>query len=100
MLLIAIAGALALAGLIASAIFRFGSARWTGRREIRVDRRAIWDSARTDRPSLSDEARAAASMREVRPLREVNFPREPRAADDPNERIAQMLARLARSAAT
>ena len=33
-------------------------------------------------------------------LPEGNLPREPRAADDPNERVAQMLARLARSAAT
>jgi hypothetical protein len=89
--LIAIVAALALAGLLASAIFRFGGARRTG---LRVDRRAIWDSVRADRPSPSDEARAAGSMREL------GLPYEPRPADDPNERIAQMLSRLARPATT
>jgi hypothetical protein len=91
---IVIVGALSLAGLIASAIFSFGGARRKRRREVNVDRRAVWDTPRTDRPSLSDEARAAASMREV------NLSRAPRAADDPNDGVAQMLARLARSAAT
>jgi hypothetical protein len=89
---IVIVGALSLAGLIASAIFSFGGTRRKRRRE--VDRRAVWDTPGTDRPSLSDEARAAASMREV------NLSRAPRAADDPNDGVAQMLARLARSAAT
>ena len=70
MLLIAILGALALAGLLASAIFRFGGRRRTS---IRVGRRVNWDSVRTDRPSLSDEARS------VRPMREPSiFRREPR----------------------
>lgn len=94
MLLIAIVGALALAGLLASAIVRFGGTRRSGRRNPRVDRRAIWDSARTGRPASSDETRAVASMREL------DLPRDPRTADDPNQRIAQILARLARSAAT
>ena len=94
MLLIAIVGALALAGLLASAIVRFGGTRRSGRRNPRVDRRAIWDSARTGRPASSDDTRAVASMREL------DLPRDPRTADDPNQRIAQMLARLARSAAT
>lgn len=94
MLLAAIAGALALAGLLAGAIFRFAGARRSGRREPGVNRLAIWDSVRTDRPTLSDEARATASMTEF------DLPREPRAAPDPNQRIAAMMARLARSAAT
>src|SRR4051812_41696060 len=51
MLLIIVAGALTFAGLIGSAIFRFGSMRQAGRRQIRSDRRAIWDLADTDRPS-------------------------------------------------
>ena len=36
----------------------------------------------------------------VRPVRELDFRREPRDADVPDERIEQMLARLARSNAT
>ncbi|MES2193047.1 MAG: hypothetical protein V4517_01405 [Pseudomonadota bacterium] len=76
MLLIAIVGALALAGLLASAILRFGSAR---HRTKRTGQRVNWDSVRSDRPSLSDEARA-------------------RTADDQEERIAQLLGRPPRTA--
>ena len=90
MLLIAIVGALALAGLLASAIFRLSGRR---RNNSRVDRRVNWDSVRTDRPSLSDEARARRCG--TRPAAAGSLPRELRAADDPNERIAQMLSRLA-----
>ena len=50
-LLLVILGALALAGLIGSAVFRFGNLRWTGRRKILVDRQAIWESANIDRRS-------------------------------------------------
>ena len=96
MLLIAILGALALAGLLASAIFRLSRRR----SNIRVDRRVNWDSVRTDRPSLSDEARAARSMRALDLLPQGSLPRELRAADDPDQRIAQMLSRLPRRAAT
>lgn len=93
MLLIIIAGALSFAGLIGSAIFRFGSRRQAGRRQIRSDRRAIWDLADTDRPSPPAYPRADVSMRRV------DIPRELREADDPNDRIAEMLARLSKSAA-
>jgi hypothetical protein len=77
-LLLAILGALALAGLIGSAVFRFGNLRWIGRRTIQVDRQAIWETANIDRRSPT--------------------PWELRTADDPNGRIEDMLARLARSA--
>lgn len=97
LLLIAILGALALAGLIASAIFRFSRPR---RNRGRVDRRVNWDSVRTDRPSLSDEARAARSMRELGLLPQGSLPRKPGASDDADERIAQMLSRSPRGAAT
>jgi hypothetical protein len=93
MLLIIIAGALTFAGLIGSAIFRFGSMRQAGRRQVRSDRRAIWDLADTDRPSPTAYPRADMSMRRV------DIPRELREADDPNDRIVEMLARLSRSAA-
>jgi hypothetical protein len=73
MLLTVIMGALSLAAVMGGAIFRFG-----GTRRIQPDRRSPrrvnWDVA--------------------------DIPREQRAADDPNRRIEQMLARLSRSAAT
>ena len=47
-LLLVILGALVLAGLIGSAVFRFGNLRWNGRRKIQVDRRAIWEHANID----------------------------------------------------
>jgi hypothetical protein len=94
MLLISILGALALAGVLVSAIFRLSGRR---RNNIRVDRRVNWDSVRADRPSLSDEARADRSNREPGLLPQGSLPRELRASD---ERIAQMLARPPRSAAT
>jgi hypothetical protein len=93
MLLIIIAGALTFAGLIGSAIFRFGSMRQAGRRQIRGDRRAVWDLADTGRPSPTAYPRADVSMRRV------DIPRELREADDPNDRIVEMLTRLSRSAA-
>ncbi len=93
MLLLVIIGALSFAGLIGSAIFRFGSKRQAGRRQIRGGRRAIWDAADTDRPSPTAYPRADVSMRRV------DIPLKPREADDPNDRIAEMLARLSRSAA-
>jgi hypothetical protein len=61
MLLIVILGALSIAGLIGSAVLRFGGTRPVGRRDMRGD---------------------------------------PRAADDPSRRIAEMMARLSRTAAT
>jgi hypothetical protein len=89
MLLIIMVGALSVAGLIGSAIVRFGKPS-----NVIVDRRVDWDSARINRPSLSDDARAAGS------IRKIDIPRAPRAADDPDQRISQMLERRARSTAT
>jgi hypothetical protein len=77
MLLIVVVSALSLAGLMGSAIYRFGGMRWNGRREIRLERRAIWDLAGNDR------LLPAAST-----------------ADDPKARIADMIARLSRPSAT
>jgi hypothetical protein len=94
MLLVVMMGALVLAGVMGSAIFRFGSMRQAGRRQTRGDRRAIWDSIDSDRPWPPAHPSADISMRRV------DIPREPREADDPNDRIAEMLARLSKSAAT
>jgi hypothetical protein len=44
-------GALVLAGVMGSAIFRFSRIRQAGRRQTRNDRRAIWDSVDTNRDS-------------------------------------------------
>ena len=92
MLLMVMAAALALAGVTASLVFRFGRARVV-QPEIWGDRRAIWDSIDTDRSSPS-------------PFPNDNVPRwrdhvarDPRAPDDPVRRVEEMLARLARSAA-
>jgi hypothetical protein len=95
MLLAVILGALALAGLMGSAIFRFGSSRRIDPRDMRLDRRAIWDSA-----STASTDRLSRQVYPDVPMRRIDMPRELRAADDPDERIAQMLQRLARSAAT
>jgi hypothetical protein len=92
-LLLVILGALGLAGLIGSAVFRFGSLRWIGGREIQIDRRAIWEQADFERrPPPANPDRAAH-------IRRDDIPWELRTADDPNGRIEEMLARLARSAA-
>jgi hypothetical protein len=92
-LLLAILGALMLAGLIGSAVFRFGNLRWIGRRTIQIDRRAIWDEANIDR-RLSPVDRDPGAR-----IRRDDIPWELRTADDPNGRVEQMLVRLARSAA-
>jgi hypothetical protein len=93
MLLLVILGALALAGLIGSAVFRFGNLRWIGRRKIQVDRRAIWEQANVNRRFSPVDLDSGARVRRD------DIPWELRTADDPNGRIQEMLARLARSAA-
>ena len=93
MLLLVMMSALVIAGVMGSAIFRFGSGRRAGR-QTRSDRRAIWDSVDTDRRSPPAYPRAEKS------LRRLDIPRELRQADDPNGRIAEMLARISKGAAT
>jgi len=103
MLLLTMAGALALAGITASLIFRFGRNRLV-QPEIRDDRRAIWDSVRAERhsPSMSPDEDMPIWRRDPPPRNNVprNLPRDPRAPDDPERRVTEMLARLARSAQT
>jgi hypothetical protein len=108
MLLLAMAGALALAGITASLIFRLSRARLV-QPEIRSDRHAIWDTVERRSPSmLPDEDMLGWHNNPPRnnpprniPLRNNparNLPRDPRAPDDPERRVTEMLARLARSA--
>jgi hypothetical protein len=91
-LLLVILGALALAGLIGSAVFRFGNLRWTGRREIQIDRQAIWEQANINRRSSPVDLDSGSR------IRRDDIPWELRTADDPSGKIEEMLARLARSA--
>jgi hypothetical protein len=129
-LLIVIAGALALAGLVGGAIVRFGGGRWFERREIEEDDRSeLWDAVRADHRSrpvfpeppveprlparfpgdlrAAGASRAANAPAAATALRAANAPRAAsiprlasaaRAANDPDDKIAEMLARLARSA--
>jgi hypothetical protein len=90
MVLLAIIGALAFAGLTGSAIFRFGGTWRSGRRDSGDDRRAIWDSAAIDHVPPPGFPHPRARMPRA------DIAQEPRAADDPNRRIADMLAQLAR----
>ncbi len=91
-MLAVIVGALSLAGLMGGAIFRFGTRQQPARLEADDDFRPIWLTAPAGRPLPSpfpaDDARRPA----------IGAPRELQAADDPDDRIAAMLARLARSA--
>jgi hypothetical protein len=84
-------GALSLAAVMGSAIFRFGSTRWTAEREMRGPRRVDWGATRAGDPARS----AYAHPRKPR----GGIPRDPRPVDDPDRRIAEMLARLSRTAA-
>jgi hypothetical protein len=100
-LLLVVIGALSLAGLMGSAIIRFGSTQRAGRHAIRVDRRAIWDSAGTDRLPRPDRLSARAFPASSERPRRVDTRHElATAIDEPDDRIAEMLARLARSAKT
>jgi hypothetical protein len=94
MLLMVMAGALALAGITASLVFRFARAG-VAQPEIRGERRAIWDSVNIDRSSHSSPSLFPS---ENVPRRRDRVEQDPRAPDDPERRVTEMLARLARSA--
>jgi hypothetical protein len=91
MLLTIVMGALSLAAVMGGAIFKFGSTRSIAIPETRVPRRVNWGSSSTG--SLGQSAYTHPRMPEG------DSARDPRAADDPNRRIKEMLARLSRSAA-
>ena len=102
MLLLVMGAALALAGVTASLVFRFGRAQAT-RPAIRSDRRAIWDQVPTQRSSPSmfpDEDTPVWRANVPRNVPRDHVPHDPRAPDDPERRVTEMLARLARSAQT
>jgi hypothetical protein len=99
MLFLVMAGALAMAGITASLVFRFGRAR-ASRPEIRRDRRAIWDSVHAERssPSMLPGEDIPLWRRDDHRDHRTTDPRDPRAPDDPERRVTEMLSRLARSA--
>ncbi len=105
MLSIVMVGALSLAGLVGSLIMRFGGRR---RREVDLGHEAMWDTVGTEpQPSHAIEPRPSrqAQPAPARTPRRPGFtlPREMPAtnpaADRQDDRIAEMLTRLARSAA-
>jgi hypothetical protein len=94
MLLTVVLGALSVAGLTGSAIFRFGRLRRMRRRQMRGNRRVIWDSIDGN-----------SGLPPAHPHSRVNHDgigerRGRRAPDDPNERMAAFLAQLSRQAPT
>jgi hypothetical protein len=90
MLLLVMIGVLSLAGILAGTIFGFVNKRRTGGRGIRADRGAIWDSAGSDLQSSPAPSNIGPRRRGA------DIPRG-RTAEDPDDRIAEMLARLSRS---
>jgi hypothetical protein len=98
MLLMVLAGALALAGLIGGMIVRLGRTR-APRYQFPANRRAPWDSMQaggSSPPIFPSEA--APTQRNDVPRWSANIPLDPRAPDNPERRVTEMLARLARSA--
>ena len=91
-LLSAIAGALALAGVTASLVLKFGGSR--RRTRMRVRRRKIWQP--TDDDSIALCARRDA---DVLPRRTA-LPRDLDRTDDANDRIAEFFSQLSKRAPT
>jgi len=99
MLLTLALGALALAGLIGGVIVRRNRSRAI-RYEWPANRRAPRDSMQADGPSPPIFDDGETPMRRTHaPGWRADIPRDPHAPDDPQQRVTQMLARLARSAA-
>jgi hypothetical protein len=95
MLFLVMAGALAIAGITASLLFRFSRARARRRLKVRRDRR--WDSVRTERPPRARRPAPSMLSDEEAPARRRAPAQDPRAPDD-SQRVTEMLSRLARSA--
>ena len=108
MLLLVMASALALAGLVSAVIVRLNRTRKPAG-DFRSEWPAPWDSIHSDlapqpifrlQEAPTAPAEAPTPMGREHPLRRAAVSRDPRAPDDPDRRIAEMLQRLARSAAT
>lgn len=88
MLLAVMTGALALAGLTASLVLKFGGARRTAR--LRVHRDRIWEPVDDDRIRLSPSPDA-----DVVPRR-PHFPRDLDQPAEPSDRVAEFYAQLSK----
>ena len=88
MLLVVLAGALALAGITASVIFRFS--RWRRPREIMIDahRNSIWEPTGDDGILLSAHAGADSTSRRRR------FARDLDRSNDADDRVAEFFSQL------
>jgi hypothetical protein len=73
-------------------IFRFGRRTPVGLAEVPDSHRAPWNSIHIDRPQRP------MYMNEHAPFRRADPAHDPRAPDDPERQIAEMLRRLSRSA--
>ncbi|MEO8319170.1 MAG: hypothetical protein ABI561_12680 [Bradyrhizobium sp.] len=96
MLLLVMAGALAIAGITASLLFRFSRAR--ARRRLKARRERRWDAVRTQRPPRDRRPTPSMLPDEEAPAWRRAPAQEPRAPDDPQRQVTEMLSRLARSA--
>ena len=90
MLLAVMTGALALAGLTASLVLKFGGARRTVRLRVRRDR--IWETVDDDRIGLSPHLDA-----DVVPRR-PHFPRDLDQPAEPSDRVVEFYAQLSKQA--
>jgi hypothetical protein len=88
MLLAAIIGALALAGIIGSVIFKFGGTRRLALRKVRERRGVNWESANIDRRTSPAYPRTDVSSQRPDVARDLDQ------AADPNDRIAQFFSQL------
>jgi len=92
MQLVALTAALALAGIVASIIFKLGSTRRLAVGRVRKRRGAIWEPTDDDSIVLSAPPGAEARGR--------GFARDINRADDPNARIAEFISQLSKQART
>ena len=98
MLFLVMAGALAMAGITASLVFRFGRRAQKRRLQVRRDRGAIWDSVDAKRSPHRRRSSPSMLPDEGAPAWRRDAAQDPRTADDPQRRVTEMLSRLARSA--
>jgi hypothetical protein len=94
MQLVALTAALALAGIVASIIFKLGGARRLAVGRVRKRRGAIWEP--TDDDSIVLSAPPGAEAR----ARSRGFARDINRTDDPNARIAEFISQLSKQART
>jgi hypothetical protein len=94
MLLAALMAALALAGIMGSVIFKFGSAPRSAQAKIRERRGAIWEATDDDSILLSAHPGTDAAARRT------GFARDLDEAHSPNDRIAEFFSQLSKRAPT